>query len=114
MISFAGSPNIVDLTYDAKSGVIICISTGGPATSLSWNRNGKTNQVISNFHNATYMNELIINGSSLEDYHGIVNCTVRNTRGSNSSSTGEFYGINKLFTTLCHLLCFIFVKLVMM
>ena len=106
VISFAGSPKIVNLTYDPKSGVITCISMGGPATSVSWNRNGKTNQVISNFNNATYMNKLIINGSSLEDYKGIFNCTVRNTRGSHSSSIGEFYGIINLFTTLCHLLYF--------
>ena len=90
---FAGSPNIVNLTYDPKSGVIACISTGGPATSVSWNRNGITNQIISNFHSATYVNRLIINGSSLEDYKGIFNCTVRNARGISSSSIGQFYGI---------------------
>ena len=92
-ISFAGSPNIVDLSYDPESGVITCISTGGPATSVIWNRNGKTNQITSSFHNATYINKLIINGSSLEDYKGIFNCIVKNTRGSNSLSIGEFYGI---------------------
>ena len=96
VISFAGSPKIVDLTYDPKSGVITCNSTGGPVTSVFWNRNGTTNQIISNFHNATYTNKLIINGSLLEDYKGIFNCTVRNTRGSNSSSIGEFYGIIKV------------------
>ena len=93
MTSFVGSPIIVDLTYDAKSGVITCISSGGPATSVVWNRNGNTNQIISNFHDATYVNKLIINGSLLEDYKGIFNCTVRNTRGSSSFSIGNFYGI---------------------
>ena len=93
MTSFVGSPYIVDLTYDPKSGVITCISMGGPATSVLWNRNGKTNQIISSFHNATYVNKLIINGSSLDDYKGIFNCTVRNARGISSFSIGKFYGI---------------------
>ena len=84
---------IVNLTYDPKSGVMTCTSTGGPATSVFWNRNGKTNQIISNFYNATYINKLAINGSLLDDYKGIFNCTVRNTKGSNSLSIGEFYGI---------------------
>ena len=84
---------IVDLTYDPMSGVMTCTSTGGPATSVFWNRNGKTNQIISNFYNATYINKLAINGYLLDDYKGMFNCTVMNTRGSNSLSIGEFYGI---------------------
>ena len=49
MYIHAGSPNITNLTYNDQSMTLICTSTGGPATTVTWKRDGV---VIT--HNATY------------------------------------------------------------
>jgi len=83
-----GSPTLAALTYDKVQGVVTCISIGGPATSVTWNRYGSSytqSQRMGNSSTATYLNHLHINSSEVEDYYGIFSCHVRNARGEDSS-----------------------------
>ena len=36
----AGSPSVTSLTYNNRSRTLTCTSTGGPATTVTWRRNG--------------------------------------------------------------------------
>ena len=35
-----GSPHVTNLRYDNQSRTLTCISTGGPATTVTWRRDG--------------------------------------------------------------------------
>ncbi len=77
------------LTYNDLSGILICESTGGPATIVTWNRVGHTyvqSQRITNASSATYYNYLLIRSQELADYMGRFSCTVRNIRGENTAT----------------------------
>ena len=94
--SFIGSLEIQSLTYDTVSGVLTCISTGGPTTGVTWNRSGQVynqNKIVDTV-NGIYHNLLTITSSQISDYTGSFNCTVRNIRGSKSWTTGDFKGIH--------------------
>ena len=91
----SGSPVVSSLTYNTTSGVVTCISIGGPATTVTWSRSGLTYQqskIVVDTVNATYHNLLSITSSQISDYTGIFTCTVNNSRGSDISSTAEFKG----------------------
>ena len=93
---FTGSTEIRSLTYNTTSGVLTCISTGGPATDVTWNRSGQVynkNKIVVDTVNGIYHNLLTITSSQISDYTGSFNCTVRNIRGSKSWTTGDFKGI---------------------
>ena len=88
-----GSPNISSLTYNTTLGVVTCISTIGPATTVTWSRSGSAYQqskIVVDTVTAAYNNLLSITSSQISDYTGTFTCTVSNSRGSSSMTTGEF------------------------
>ena len=89
-----GSPYITSLGYDNQSRTLTCTSTGGPATTVTWRRNGnmitlnathKQTQIVTNATTSTYQTLLTI-GSSVNqsDIVGTYSCTVENNRGRSS------------------------------
>ena len=86
---------VTDIRYERSSQTVICTSTGGPATTVTWRRSNATltvdqvtyqqSQVITNTSTATYENRLRLVKESPETY-GVYTCTVSNLRGSDSSA----------------------------
>ena len=92
----AGSPNITSLTFNAQSYTLTCNSTGGPATTVTWKRDGvvitlnatyqQTKRVVDPVA-GTYQTVLTIDPSvSQSDIVGTYNCTVENARGETSET----------------------------
>ena len=90
----AGLPNITSLTYNNQTRTLTCTSTGGPATTVTWRRDGvvitlnatyQQNKSLVDSVTGTYQTVLTIdlNQSSIV---GPYSCTVDNDRG-NSSET---------------------------
>ena len=92
----AGSPNVTSLTYNNRSRTLTCTSTGGPATTVTWRKNGvvimlsATHQQTKNLVNpvtGTYQTVLTIDSSvGPSGLVGNYSCTVENTRGTSSRS----------------------------
>ena len=92
----AGSPNITNLTYNDQSRNLICTSTGGPATTVTWRRDGVVITLSATYQQTkrvgdpvagTYQTVLTIDSSLDKDsIVGTYSCTVENDRG-NSSET---------------------------
>ena len=86
--SFSGSPSIANLEYGNQSRTFTCTSTGGPATSVTWSRNGAVITLNATYQQTkrvvdpvmgTYQTVLTIDPSV--DIVGTYNCTVENARG---------------------------------
>ena len=95
----AGSPNITSLTFNGSSNTLTCTSTGGPATTVTWRRDGvvitlngtyqQTKRVVDPVE-GTYQTVLTINPSvSQSDIFGTYSCKVENARGRSSMTIGE-------------------------
>ena len=93
----AGSPSTIDLTYNDQSRTLTCTSTGGPATTVTWRRDGVVITLNATYQQTkslvdpvagTYQTVLTIIDSSLDQSSvvGTYSCTVENDRG-NSSET---------------------------
>ena len=90
----AGSPNVTSLTYDDQSRTLTCTSTGGPATTVTWRRDGvvitlndthqQTKSVVDPV-DGTYQTVLTIN-QSVRWIVGTYRCTVKNSEGSSSKT----------------------------
>ena len=90
----AGSPTVTSVTFDDQSRTLTCTSTGGPATTVIWRRDGvvitlntthqQTNRVVDPVE-GIYQTVLTIN-SSVGQIMGIYNCTVKNIRGESSKT----------------------------
>ena len=95
--TFSGFPLVTNLVYDSQSGrTLKCTSTGGPATTVTWRRNGavitlntthqQTKKVVDPVM-GTYQTVLTIDSSvSQSDILGTYNCTVENVRGGSSAT----------------------------
>ena len=91
---YAGSPIVTSLTYDDQSRTLTCTSTGGPATNVTWRRDGvvitlndtyqQTKRVV-NPGNGTYQTVLTIH-PSVGQIVGTYNCTVTNDMGESSET----------------------------
>ena len=92
----AGKPIVAGLTFDDESRTLICNSTGGPATTVTWRRDGvvltlsathhQTKNIVDNA-TSTYHIVLTINSSvGWSDIVGTYNCTVENDRGKSSKT----------------------------
>ena len=92
----AGSPTVISLTFDEQSRTLACTSTGGPATTVTWRRDGvvitlsatyqQTKRLV-NPVNGTYQTVLTIDPSvGQSDIVGTYNCTVENVRGGSSET----------------------------
>ena len=119
----AGAPNVTELTFDRESRTFTCTSTGGPATIVTWTKDGavitpntthQQTQMIVDSVRAIYQNTLTIAQSVAEHnvYDTRYNCVVENSRGksnrtmylySKSDSILVWYGTNVLSLKLVHL-----------
>ena len=92
----AGSPNVTSLTFDDQSRTLTCTSTGGPATTVTWRRDGvvitlnathqQTKRVVDPVA-GTYQTVLTIDPSvSQDDIVGTYSCTVENISGGSSDT----------------------------
>ncbi|CAI8039192.1 Hemicentin-2, partial [Geodia barretti] len=88
---FNVTPTITNLTYHEgnDSHTLTCVSTGSPATNVSWTKDGAPltsdytiSQTVIDRSASTYSNVLTV---SPEGAAGTYNCTVSNDLGSNSS-----------------------------
>ena len=89
-----GSPNVTDLTFDDQSRTLTCTSTGGPATNVTWRRDGavitlnathQQTQIVTDTTTSTYQTMLTIDPSvGHSNIVGTYNCTVENARGGSS------------------------------
>jgi len=97
--STTGTPTTTALVYNQTTRSLTCTSTGGPATTVTWRKDGavitinetyQQTQVVTNTTTGTYQTVLTI-GQSVSDISGIYSCTVNNTRGTSSAinTTGE-------------------------
>ena len=92
----AGSPNVTDLTFDEQSKTLTCTSTDGPATTVTWRRDGvvitlnatyQQTKIVVDPGNGTYQTVLTINPSvGWSNIVGTYNCTVENARGESSET----------------------------
>jgi len=93
---------VTNVTYNNTSNSLICKSTGGPATTVTWRRDeavitlNATHQQTKTIVDpvaGTYQTVLTIDPSvSQSDIVGTYNCTVENVRGRSSMTvvaTGE-------------------------
>ena len=71
------------LTADTPVFTLTCVSTGGPATTVTWTRDGAAatgvaSQTVTNITTATYVNTLTVTGRETGSYM----CSVANDRTS--------------------------------
>ena len=80
----------LDIDGASPQFTLTCISTGGPATTVSWTRDSTTvsegsETVLVNPITAEYLHTLKVTG----DIKGVYTCTVANNKPSNASATKE-------------------------
>ena len=85
-------PTIVDMEYDEESRSVRCISTGSPATVVTWMKDGviidesstdyTLTQTITDRATSTYTNIVTVNVGAPGGVAGIYNCTVTNELGT--------------------------------
>ena len=83
-----------DLKGASPQFTLICISTGGPATTVTWTRDsvtavGHKTTLLANAETAQYTHTLTVTGR----LGGLHTCTVSNDKPSSSSSTYIVRGI---------------------
>ena len=89
-----GSPTVTSLTFDDQSRTLTCTSTGGPATTVTWRRDGvvitlnatyqQTKRLV-DLVSGTYQTVLTID-PSVGQIVGTYSCTVENVRGESSKT----------------------------
>ena len=86
-------PTIMPPTYEEESRTLTCVSTGSPATTVSWMRNGLSiddstgytlTQTVTDRVSSTYSNVLRISEGAPGGVAGTYSCTVSNELGSDS------------------------------
>ena len=92
----AGLPSVTSLTYDDQSRTLTCTSTGGPATTVTWRRDGVVITLGATYQQTkrlvdpvtgTYQTVLTIDPSlDQRSIVGTYNCTVENDRGESSET----------------------------
>ena len=107
MLYSSGTPGIIDaIQFSLQSDftaylpvfTLTCISTGGPATTVTWTRDGATvsyddshtlMQTVTDQATSTYSNVLTVTGREPGNYQ----CTVANERGNSSSEMMTIHGV---------------------
>ena len=93
------------VTYDPTTTTLTCISTGGPATTVTWTRDSTTvtegiETVLNDPVTANYTHTLTVTGT----LPGLYTCTVANNKPSNDSATyilaGEDFRLCIIYQTL--------------
>ena len=83
-----------DLNGASPQFILTCISTGGPATTVTWTRDSNTvitegnETVLNNPETAQYTNTLTVTGR----WPGHYTCTVENNKPSTNSKTYVVHG----------------------
>ena len=87
-------PTISSLTYQEESRTLTCVSTGSPATTVSWMRDGQPliiddstyhlTQTITGRSSSTYSNVLTVSETAPSGVAGTYTCNVTNDLGSDS------------------------------
>ena len=82
-----------DLNGESPQFTLTCISTGGPATNVTWTRNSVTAMgdavtVLDDAETATYTHTLTVTGR----LEGVYICTVENGKPSNASTSLRVQG----------------------
>ena len=106
--SLSGYPLVSSLRYDNQSRTFTCTSTGGPATIVTWRKDGavitsnatyqQTKRVVDPAV-GTYQTVLTTDPSvSQSDIVGLYSCTVENARGR---SAQVVTGNGELILTIC-------------
>ena len=90
----AGTPNVMRLTFDRESRTFNCTSTGGPATTVTWTKDGavitpstthQQTQMIVDSVEGIYQNTLTIAQSVTGDnLYGLYSCMVENSWGTSN------------------------------
>ena len=85
---------VSDLNGASPQFTLTCISTGGPATTVTWTRDsgevvGVTETVLDNTETAQYTHTLTVT----ERLGGLYTCTVANNKPSTASATITVQGI---------------------
>ena len=88
-----------DLNGASPQFTLTCISTGGPATTVTWTRGsaevvGDTKTELDNTENARYTHTLTVT----ERLVGLYTCTVANNKPSNDSANITIEGITCMLT----------------
>ena len=94
----SGSPSITGLLYNQSTLTLTCTSTGGPATTVTWRKNGAVVEVdgttyhqsqrVVNTTTATYENFLVLLRDP-DKVTGNYTCFVGNKRANASSELGD-------------------------
>ena len=95
---YIGTPTATTLIYDETTRSFTCTSTGGPATTVTWRKNGavitinatyQQTQVVTNSSTGAYETVLTI-AQSVSDISGRYSCTIRNSGGTSAiEGTGK-------------------------
>ena len=93
--SHPASPTITSLTYEEEARTLTCVSTGSPATTVSWVKDGvslsidgstyQLTQTITDRVSSTYSNVLTVSETAPTGIAGTYTCTVSNDLGTDSS-----------------------------
>ena len=93
----------MNLTYHEESRTLTCVSTGSPATTVSWMKDGLSiddsthythTQTVTDRASSTYSNVLTVSEGVPGGVAGTYTCTVSNELGSDSDdvlAVGECY-----------------------
>ena len=94
----SGSPSITGLLYNRSTLTLTCTSTGGPATTVTWRKNGAVVEVdgityhqsqrVVDTTTATYENFLVLSRNP-DKVTGNYTCFVGNKRANASSELGD-------------------------
>ena len=90
------------LSYSFVTRTLSCISSGGPATTVTWTKESMSLLSSSTTHiqsqrvvdtiTSTYHNLLFINSRDIRDYNATYGCTVSNSRGNSSQLVQKING----------------------
>ena len=89
---FTGSPAIKFLLFERNRTTLICISSGGPPTSVTWRKNGilvvdslyRQTQIVVDPMMATYKN--ILSTTEGSNFGDSFTCEVSNIRGADQQT----------------------------
>ena len=86
------TPNITSLTYDDAALTLTCVSTGSPATTVTWEKDGvplsidgpiyQLTQTVTDRATSTYSNVLTVSEAAPTSVAGTYTCNVSNHFGS--------------------------------
>ena len=92
------------MTYDSNQLTLTCISTGGPATTVTWTRDSTTvtegtETVLNDPVTAQYTHTLTVTAA------GVYTCTVANNKPSSDSANITVQGISLTIIVRLYIQC---------